>query len=149
MLAVLVVCFCHLNKFLYVLRKVQYCGKLAHDHFLLQLAKYLSSYFIFSTLCFCTELSWPRLLSRPLSLTVSSNVSLYYSSPPLPSYLYQLLQSVCLSALLVLSVYTRRDISTWGSSLELPLNIWSCRASLKLPKHCRKQMHTFTSMHNG
>lgn len=74
----------------------------------------------FLILFFYTKLRWTLLLSRPLSFTVSSVASLYYSSPPLPGYLYQLLPSLCLSALLAASVYTNTDISTCMCSFGLP-----------------------------
>lgn len=97
---------------------------------------------------FYTELCWTLLLSRPLSLTVSSVGSLYYSSPPLPGYLYQLLQSVCLSALLAASVYTNTDISTCVRSFGLPMSSWPEKASLN-ESTVEKHMCTLTSMHKG
>lgn len=68
---------------------------------------------------------WTVLLSQPLSFTVSSGGSLYYSSPPLPGYLYHLLQSVCLHALLPASVDSDTDISTCVSSFGPACNFWA------------------------
>lgn len=91
-----------------------------------------------SILFFYTELCWTLLLSRPLSLTVSSIGSLYYSSPPLPGYLYRLLQSVCLSALLAASVYTNTDISTHICCFGPLMSSWPETASLRIPRHSGK-----------
>lgn len=77
-----------------------------------------------SVLLFYTKLCW-TLLSRPLSLTVSGAGSLYYSSPSLPGYLYQLLQSVCLSAPLAASVYTNTDISTCICGFRAAYEFWA------------------------
>lgn len=90
-----------------------------------------------------TRVCWTVLLSQPLSLTVSSG-SLYYSSPPLPGYLYQLLQSVCLSALLAASVYTNTNISTCVCNFGLPLTSWPETASLQIP-----EMNTVTPATKG
>lgn len=68
MLAVLLVCSCHFNKFLYVSSEVQYCDRLLYDHWL----NISHSILFLFTLCFYTELSWSQLLSRPLSPSLSA-----------------------------------------------------------------------------
>lgn len=83
-----------------------------------QLARYFSLFFSFNyILLFSILLAFiPSFVElsccHSLSLTVSCISSLYYSSLPLPSYLYQLLQSVSVSALLASSVYTNIAILT-------------------------------------